>query len=34
MDKRVEIRDNRLSLLEGILGNFKGLIDFSKISDK
>jgi len=34
MDKRVEIRDNRLSMLEGILGNFKGLIDFSKISDK
>lgn len=34
MDKRIEIRDNRLSLLDGILGNFRGLIDFSKISDK
>ncbi len=34
MDKRVEVRDNRLSILEGILGNFRSLIDFSKISDK
>jgi glycyl-tRNA synthetase beta chain len=34
MDKRIETRDNRLSLLEGILDNFRNLIDFSKISDK
>ena len=34
MDKRTEIRDNRLYILENILGNFKGLIDFSKISDR
>jgi len=34
MDKRVDVRDNRLSILEGILGNFKSMIDFSKISDK
>jgi len=34
MDKRIEVRDNRLSILEGILRNFKSLIDFSKISDK
>jgi len=34
MDKRIEVRDNRLSILEEILGNFKSLIDFSKISDK
>ena len=34
MDNRVEVRDNRLSILEGILGNFRDLIDFSKISDK
>lgn len=34
MDKRTEVRDNRLSILEGILKNFTGLIDFSKISDK
>lgn len=34
MDKRTEVRDNRLYILENILGNFKGLIDFSKISDK
>lgn len=34
MDKRAEVRDNRLSILEGILGNFKNMIDFSKISDK
>lgn len=34
MDKRTEIRDNRLYILENILGNFRGLIDFSKISDR
>lgn len=34
MDKNLEIRDNRLYLLEDILSNFRGLIDFSKISDK
>ncbi len=34
MDKRIEVRDNRLSILEVILRNFKNLIDFSKISDK
>jgi glycyl-tRNA synthetase beta chain len=34
MDKKVEVRDNRLAILEGILNNFKSLIDFSKISDK
>ncbi len=33
MDKRVEVRDNRLSIIEGILGNFRSLIDFSKIAD-
>ena len=33
MDSRIEVRDNRLSILEGILSNFKGLIDFSKISE-
>jgi len=33
MDKKVEVRDNRLSILEGILGNFRSLIDFSKIAD-
>jgi len=26
------VRDNRLSILEGILSNFKDLIDFSKIT--
>jgi len=34
MDKRTELRDNRLFMLENILSNFKGLIDFSRISDK
>jgi len=34
MDNRIEVRDNRLSILEVILGNFKNMIDFSKISDK
>jgi len=34
MDKRTEVRDNRLYLLENILGNFSSLLDFSKISDK
>ncbi len=34
MDKRIEVRDNRLSILEVILRNFKDMIDFSKISDK
>ncbi|MCL1833511.1 MAG: glycine--tRNA ligase subunit beta, partial [Leptospirales bacterium] len=33
MDSRIEVRDNRLSMLEDILSNFKGLIDFSKISE-
>ena len=33
MDKRIQVRDNRLSIIEGILGNFRTLIDFSKISD-
>jgi glycyl-tRNA synthetase beta chain len=34
MDKRADIKENRLALLEGILSNFNNLIDFSKISDK
>ncbi|PKL41365.1 MAG: glycine--tRNA ligase subunit beta [Spirochaetae bacterium HGW-Spirochaetae-1] len=34
MDKRIDVRDNRLYLLENILGNFSSLLDFSKISDK
>jgi len=34
MDKRTDLRDNRLNLLENILSNFTGLLDFSKISDK
>ncbi|HOP63702.1 MAG TPA: glycine--tRNA ligase subunit beta [Spirochaetota bacterium] len=33
MDKRLEMRDNRLSIIEGILNNFRTLIDFSKIAD-
>jgi len=33
MDKREDIRDNRLYLLEDILANFKNLLNFSKISD-
>lgn len=34
MDKRVEVRDNRLHMLEGILKNLSAIIDFSRISDK
>jgi glycyl-tRNA synthetase beta chain len=34
MDERMEVRDTRLAMLEGILSNFSGLLDFSKISDK
>ena len=34
MDKRIEVRDNRLHMLEAVLKNFRGLIDFSRISDK
>ncbi|HOO70516.1 MAG TPA: glycine--tRNA ligase subunit beta [Spirochaetota bacterium] len=34
MEKDVSVRDNRLALLEMILDNFTGLLDFSKISDK
>jgi glycyl-tRNA synthetase beta chain len=33
MDKNVEIRDNRLFILESILKNFKSLLDFSKLED-
>lgn len=33
MDKRIDVRDNRLSIIEGILNNFRSLIDFSKIAD-
>ncbi len=33
MDKDTAIRDNRISLIEDILGNFTGIMDFSKISD-
>ena len=34
MDKRTEVRDNRLYLLESILKNLSAIIDFSRISDK
>jgi glycyl-tRNA synthetase beta chain len=34
MDKNTAVRDNRLALLESILANFTGLLDFSKLSDK
>ncbi len=34
MDERTDVRDNRLYILESILGNFSSLIDFSKIADK
>ncbi|TFH38459.1 MAG: glycine--tRNA ligase subunit beta, partial [Chrysiogenales bacterium] len=34
MDKDASLRDNRLALLEGILGHFTTLIDFSKIEDR
>ncbi len=33
MDKDTSLRDNRLYLLEEILGNFSGIMDFSKISE-
>jgi len=33
MDKRIEIRDNRLFILESVLNIFTNLIDFSKISE-
>jgi len=33
MDKRTDVRDNRLAVIEGILENFRSLIDFSKIAD-
>jgi len=34
MDKRTAVRDNRLYILEYILKNFSGLLDFSKIADR
>ncbi len=34
MDKDIAVRDNRISLLEGILSNFTKLMNFSRISDK
>ncbi|MBN2158187.1 MAG: glycine--tRNA ligase subunit beta [Spirochaetes bacterium] len=34
MEKDTRLRDNRLSMLEGILKNFTGLMDFSKIEDR
>ncbi len=34
MDKRIEVRDNRLYLIESILKNLSAIIDFSRISDK
>ena len=34
MDKETGIRDNRLYILTGILGNFTELLDFSKIAEK
>jgi glycyl-tRNA synthetase beta chain len=34
MDKDISLRDNRLSMIEDILGNFTSIMDFSKISDK
>ncbi len=33
MSKKIELRDNRLSLINNILSPFKKLLDFSKISD-
>ena len=33
MAEDVELRDNRLSLLENILYPFKNLLDFSRISE-
>jgi glycyl-tRNA synthetase beta chain len=34
MDKRIDVRDNRLALIESILKNLSAIIDFSRISDK
>ncbi len=34
MDKRIDVRDSRLAMLEDILSYFTNLLDFSKISDK
>ena len=34
MDERINVRDTRLAMLEGILTDFTGLLDFSKISEK
>ena len=34
MDRDVKLRDNRLHLLETILGNFTALMDFSRIEDR
>jgi glycyl-tRNA synthetase beta chain len=34
MEKDTKLRDNRLSLLEGILTHFKTLMDFSRIEDR
>jgi glycyl-tRNA synthetase beta chain len=34
MEKDTKLRDNRLSLLEGILKHFKTLMDFSRIEDR
>ncbi|MFH0975343.1 MAG: glycine--tRNA ligase subunit beta [Spirochaetota bacterium] len=33
MSEQIELRDNRLALLDSILNPFKNLLDFSKISD-
>jgi len=33
MDKNIELRDNRLFVLENILQKFKSLLDFSKLED-
>ncbi len=33
MDKNIAVRDNRLHILESILGNFRTLLDFSKLED-
>lgn len=34
MDERTAVRDNRLYLLESILGQFSSLLDFSRIEDR
>jgi glycyl-tRNA synthetase beta chain len=34
MDKDIKIRDTRLGLIENILKNFSGLMDFTRIEDK